>query len=61
MTVPLWKLPFGISALVALLLGGCEALDGLGGPTAGKFDKKAVEHVAEAAQNSGEFGAAAGV
>src|SRR5712691_6788667 len=54
--------PVAICALIALLLGGCEVLDGLGGqaPTV-NLDKKAIEHVAGAAQDSGEYAAAAGV
>src|SRR5260370_11938813 len=49
-------------AITALILAGCEVLDGLGGqaPTV-NLDKKAVEHVAGAAQDSGEYEVAAGV
>jgi Flp pilus assembly protein TadD len=54
--------PLAILGLLALLLAGCEALDGLGGqPPSVNLDRNAVARVATAAQDSGEYATAAGV
>src|SRR5712692_8310312 len=54
--------PVAVLGLLALLLAGCEALAGLDGPAkTGNLDKAAVARVATAAQDSGEYAAAAGV
>src|SRR5438105_518650 len=57
-----WSIrPAAVSGVLALLLIGCETLD-IGGQTATvKLDRQAIEHVIEAAQDSGEYAAAAGV
>jgi Flp pilus assembly protein TadD len=57
----------GCSRIVATLAGvlflaGCAMLDGwTDQPPKVNLDKRAMQHIAEAAQNSGEYGAAAGV
>src|SRR5258706_8940477 len=59
MTMPLPTLT--LVGLLALALAGCEALDALNGAPSVNLDKNAVAHLATAAQESGEYAAAAGV
>ncbi len=62
MTMPPPAKPLAILGLLALLLAGCEALDGLGGqPPSVNLDRNAVARVATVARDSGEYAAAAGV